>query len=96
MDADDYRLPWVPLGAWLEERYIRCGKSCQCREGQPHGTYWRLCWREDGCRRQRYLKAEDIAAYREAVQQRQQWAVQRRQWLEDAAAARRHARRLLR
>ena len=96
MDADGYRLPYVPRGAWLEGRHIRCGRHCRCRDGRLHGTYWRLCWREEGRRRQRYVAKQHVDAYRVAVQRRWLERVERKAWLEMAAAALNHARDLLR
>src|SRR2546428_13683945 len=68
MSETDYGLPYVPKGAWLEERYVRCGKSCRCQQGAPHGTYWRLCWRERRGRRQRHIAAEDAPPYQLALE----------------------------
>lgn len=96
MDADGYRLPYVPKRAWLERRYIRCGKRCRCRTGRPHGRYWRLCWREEGRRLQRYLPADLVPIYQEAVEWRRQEAADSRAQLLMADAALAHARQLLR
>ena len=96
MDASPCRLPYVPRGAWLEERHIRCGKRCRCRSGQPHGSYWRLCWREEGRRRQRYLPVGVEPAYREAVEQQRQHMAERRAQLLVADASLTQARQLLR
>ena len=96
MDGTNYRMPCVPRGAWLEERYIHCGKRCICRTGRPHGAYWRLCWREEGRRRQRYVPARHAAGYAEAVGRRRLERVERKAWFEEAAAALHHARQLLR
>jgi len=96
VDGTNYRMPCVPRGAWLEERYIHCGKRCICRTGRPHGAYWRLCWREGGRRRQRYVAKQHVDAYRVAVQRRWQERAERAASLEAAAVALRHARQLLR
>ena len=34
MTEEIYGLPYIPNGAWLEERYVRCGKNCRCRLGE--------------------------------------------------------------
>ena len=96
VDADDYRLPYVPKGAWLEERDVRCGRRCRCRDDKPHGSYWRLCWREGGRRLQRYVAGRHAASYREAVRRCRNWRVERKASLEATAAAVNHARQLLR
>ena len=96
MDGAGYSLPYVPKGSWVEERYIRCGKRCTCLKGQPHGVYWRLCWREGGRRRQRYVSARHETGYREAVRRRRQEQAERRAWFGATAVALKHARRLLR
>src|SRR3990172_8552282 len=96
MDGTSYRLPFVPKGGWVEERYIRCGKRCTCLKGQPHGVYWRLCWREGRRRHQRYVPARHAAGYAEAVRRRRQEQAERTAWFEAAAVALRHARQVLR
>ena len=96
IDAGSYRLPYVPKGAWLERRYIRCGKRCRCRRGQLHGGYWRLCWREEGRRLQRYLRRDELPTYREAVDQRRHQLAERRAQLLMADASLKQAKLLLR
>src|SRR5437667_1980693 len=98
-----YRQVYVPRGAWLEERYIRCGKNCRCRLGEPHGTYWRLCWREQRGRtpnrrtrrRQRYVAAEHVAMYQQALELRRKQVARNRWGLRSARAAMARARALL-
>lgn len=92
----DYRLPYVPKGAWLEERLVRCGKICRCQLGQPHGTYWRLCWRKRGQKRQRYIPAQHIDLYQAAVQARREQVRERRRGFVVARAGLASARHLLR
>src|SRR2546426_6134326 len=96
MSEREYGLPFVPKGAWLEERYVRCGKSCRCRQGEPHGTYWRLCWRQRGSRRQRYVAAEDAPTYQLAVQARRRQTSMGRMQRRSAELAVAHARAVLR
>src|SRR5437867_194536 len=80
MTEPEYLLPYVPKGAWLEERYVRCGKRCRCRSADVHGTYWRLVWRERGRRRQRYIPSEHVSQYTEALERRRvQTGARRRQ-----------------
>jgi hypothetical protein len=77
-----YLNPYAPKGAWLEERLVRCGKSCRCKQGELHGTYWRLVWREGEQRKQRYVAAEDVEHFRKALELRRRrtrhWRRQRR------------------
>src|SRR5438093_840855 len=103
MTDEVYHLPYVPNGAWLEERYVRCGKDCRCRLGEAHGTYWRLCWRERRGRksdrrtrrRQRYVAAEHVAMYQMALELRRKQVAQSRWGLRSARAAMARARGVL-
>src|SRR5437867_12960979 len=98
-----YELPYVPPGSWLEERFVRCGKDCRCRLGEAHGTYWRLCWREQRGRkpdrrtrrRQRYLAAEHVAMYQQALELRRKHVARSRWALSSARAAMARARAVL-
>ena len=37
-------------------QYVRCGKSpCACVEGEKHGPYWYVFWRDHGRLRKQYL-----------------------------------------
>ncbi|HLE80626.1 MAG TPA: DUF6788 family protein [Dehalococcoidia bacterium] len=97
MTEEYYYLPWVPKGAWLEERYVRCGKDCRCRRDQPHGTYWRLCWRErGGHKKQRYVATEHLDQYQLALELRRQHVAHRRRGRRAATAAVARARGVLR
>jgi hypothetical protein len=94
---------YIPRGAWLEERFVRCGKDCRCRHGEPHGTYWRLCWREQRGskpdrrtrRRQRYVAAEHVAMYQQALELRRKQTAEYRWGLRSARAAMARARGVL-
>jgi len=97
------RLPYIPKGAWLEERYVRCGKDCRCRHGEFHGSYWRLCWRDHRGRRsdrrtrrrQRYVAAEHVAMYQQALEVRRKQTAQYRWGLRSTRAALARARAVL-
>ena len=98
-----YGLPYVPPGSWIEERYVRCGKDCRCQLGEAHGTYWRLCWRERRGRkpdrrtrrRQRYVAAEHVAMYQQALELRRKQVARSRWGLSSARAAMARARAVL-
>jgi len=97
VSEDEYRLPYIPKGAWLEERFVRCGKDCRCRLGEPHGTYWRLVWRVKGKgKRQRYVATEHLAMYQTALELRRKQVAHRRGWMRSTRAALAHARAVLR
>jgi len=47
---------------------VRCGKlTCHCVEGQRHGPYWFLHWREGAVQRRRYVRQVDVEAVRAVV-----------------------------
>ena len=51
---------------------VRCGKpNCRCNNGELHGLYWFLRWREGGKQRRRYVKAADVPAVRAIIERRQ-------------------------
>jgi hypothetical protein len=97
MIDDLFYLPYVPRGAWLEERLVRCGKICRCLQGHEHGTYWRLCWREKGgLRRQRYVANEHVPQYQQALEERRRHVSRRRRGLRSVREAIARARGVLR
>jgi len=97
MTEELHCLPYVPKGAWLEERYVRCGKACHCRLGEEHGTYTRLVWRVRGNgKRQRYVAAEHVSMYQQALELRRQEVARGRWGMRSARAAISRARRVLR
>ena len=50
---------------------VRCGKAnCRCRQGELHGPYWFLRWREGGRQRRRYVKVDELAAVRAVIERR--------------------------
>jgi len=50
---------------------VRCGKPiCHCVEGQGHGPYWVLRWREGATQRRRYVRQADVEAVRVVVEAR--------------------------
>jgi hypothetical protein len=93
--ADAYLNPYAPKGGWLEERFVRCGKDCRCKQGQPHGTYWRLCWREGKQRKQRYVAAADVEHFQHALELRRLRTRHRRRQKRAVAAELRRARELV-
>jgi len=103
MEDEVYELPYIPNGAWLEERYVRCGKNCRCQLGEAHGTYWRLCWRERRGRRpdrrtrrrQRYVATQHVAMYQQALELRRKHVARSRWALSSARAALARSRAVL-
>ncbi len=56
----------------LVRHRVRCGKpSCRCADGEGHGPYWFLHWRDGGVQRRRYVRQADAAAVRRVVARRQ-------------------------
>ena len=50
---------------------VRCGKpACRCAEGDGHGPYWFLYWREGRTQRRRYVKQADLPVVRAVVERR--------------------------
>ncbi len=50
---------------------VRCGKpTCHCVEGEGHGPYWFLHWREGTTQRRRYIRGADVEAVRAVVEGR--------------------------
>ena len=42
--------------------WVRCGKTgCQCAQGELHGPYYYLFWRENGRLRKRYIRIDSVA-----------------------------------
>src|SRR5215211_759734 len=68
-----YKIPTL-LTTWT-----RCGKPrCRCREGQLHGPYHALHWRDGAIQRRRYVRAADVPAVRAILEKRrEQRATQR-------------------
>ena len=55
----------------LVRHRVRCGKpTCRCADGQGHGPYWFLRWREGTIQRRRYVRQADAAAVRAVIAQR--------------------------
>jgi len=55
------------LPGTLIEQYVRCGKSsCKCQTGALHGPYTYRLWRENGKRRNAYVRKRDVARVRVA------------------------------
>jgi hypothetical protein len=60
-----YKIPTL-LTTWT-----RCGKPhCRCREGQLHGPYHALHWRDGTIQRRRYVRAADVPAVRAILEKR--------------------------
>ncbi len=57
----------------LAAHRIRCSKPrCRCVEGEGHGPYWFLHWRDGPVQRRRYIRHADVPAVRAVVEQRRQ------------------------
>ncbi len=55
----------------LVRHRVRCGKpTCHCVEGEGHGPYWFLHWREGTVQRRRYVRQVDVEAVRAVVEGR--------------------------
>ena len=68
-----YKIP-VLLTTWT-----RCGKPhCHCREGQLHGPYYALHWRDGAIQRRRYVRAADVPAVRAILEKRREQRVTER------------------
>ena len=62
-----YKIPAL-LTTWT-----RCGKPhCRCCEGQLHGPYHALHWREGRVQRRRYVRAHDVPAVRAILETRRE------------------------
>jgi hypothetical protein len=62
-----YKIPTL-LTTWT-----RCGKPCcRCREGQLHGPYHALHWRDGAIQRRRYVRAADVPAVCAILDQRRE------------------------
>ena len=62
-----YKIPAL-LTTWT-----RCGKPrCRCREGQLHGPYHALYWRDGAAQRRRYVRAADVAEVRAILAKRRE------------------------
>jgi hypothetical protein len=52
--------------------WVRCGRpSCRCANGELHGPYHYLFWRDSGRLRKRYVKTADAADMRAEYAARQ-------------------------
>ena len=69
----------------------RCGKAgCRCTKGHLHAGYWVLRWREGTKNRRRYVRREELAAVRAALERRRrQRAAERLAFMTDLALLRR-------
>jgi hypothetical protein len=62
-----YKIPTL-LTTWT-----RCGKPhCRCREGQLHGPYHALHWRDGAIQRRRYVRAVDVPAVQAILEKRRE------------------------
>jgi hypothetical protein len=62
-----YKIPAL-LTTWT-----RCGKPrCRCREGQLHGPYHALHWRDGAIQRRRYVRAADVPAVQTILEKRRE------------------------
>src|SRR5687768_5401699 len=62
-----YKIPAL-LTTWT-----RCGKPiCRCREGQLHGPYHALHWRDGTIQRRRYVRAPDVPVVRAILEERRE------------------------
>ena len=70
---------------------VRCGKpNCRCAAGEGHGPYHFLLWREGAIQRRRYVRREEVAAVRAALERRRrQRAAERFAFMTDLALLRR-------
>ena len=60
-----YKIPTL-LTTWT-----RCGKAqCRCRDGQLHGPYHVLHWRDGAIQRRRYVRAADVPAVQAVLEKR--------------------------
>lgn len=59
----------APVRGCVHAVRTRCGKAvCRCREGDLHGPYFHLVWREHGRRRTRYIPRAGVPAVVEACE----------------------------
>ena len=57
--------------AALVRHRVRCGKpTCRCADGQGHGPYSFLHWRDGTSQRRRYVRQADAAAVRRVIERR--------------------------
>ncbi len=50
---------------------VRCGKlGCRCANGERHGPYWFLHWREGPVQRRRYVRRADVPAVEAIITER--------------------------
>jgi hypothetical protein len=62
-----YKIPAL-LTTWT-----RCGKPhCRCREGQLHGPYHALHWRDGSVQRRRYVRSGDVPSVRAILEKRRE------------------------
>src|SRR5918995_6512535 len=62
-----YKIPTL-LTTWT-----RCGKPhCRCNEGQLHGPYHALHWRDGAIQRRRYVRTDDVPAVRAILEKRRE------------------------
>jgi hypothetical protein len=62
-----YKIPTL-LTTWT-----RCGKPiCRCREGQLHGPYHALHWRDGTIQRRHYVRAPDVPVVRAILAERRE------------------------
>jgi hypothetical protein len=66
---------------------VRCGKpTCRCANGEGHGPYWYLRWREGAVQRRRYVRHADVPAVRAIIDRRQEHDRRERRELAEALA----------
>ena len=66
------------------QQWVRCGRpGCRCSQGELHGPYHYLFWREGGRLRKRYVRLADAAVARAACLE---WRERARQERERARA----------
>lgn len=64
-------LPKILPGT-VHEQYVRCGKSnCKCSRGELHGAYYYHFVRVGVRLTKRYLKSDEVEAFRSACRNRQ-------------------------
>ena len=67
--------PALPKMGAVCRQWVRCGRpSCRCQQGELHGPYFYLFWREDGRLRKRYIRLTDAPAQQDACRDRRQGA----------------------
>ena len=77
-------------------QWVRCGRlGCRCSDGQLHGPYHYLFWREGRRLRKRYIRKGDAQAIRAAYDELREKARARRRSAKEAWGQLRAARGLI-